>query len=309
MADGNTEKKEKGGCGTILAGILILALVIGFVLFRAGIIGETPEEEPIPGQDQTGLEAADAVPVEVGQDFAEVIDPEEDTLITFRTGEMGRYYVKAKMEVTEIKSALNINVYKYKPSGNNIMGGLKGGGDGAGNHEFELSGNGFLESNSDYYIILDWQKDCGVKNISIEFEELETLELDENLVKELGAVQLVEGETYEGPFKIGEENWFYIILDREGSPIFDLTFSKEQTPGVVSMEELDLYVQREDGSLEIIGDNGITSGLEGNMIHRRAPSFAPLPANSPYYLRLYMEEDQGLKKLDMKISGKPGSKK
>lgn len=308
MADGNTEKKEKGGCGTILAGILILSLVIGFVLFRAGIIGEAPEEEPIPGQDQTGLEAADAVPVEVGQDFAEVIDPEEDTLIRFHAEETGMYYAVATMNGFSGEQPLIMHTYKTAPRGNDMMNGISLNSN--GNHyKLQLSGSPCLSGDTDYYIIFDWQKDCGVESIAIEFEPLEMAELDENLVKELGAVQLVEGETYEGPFKVGEENWFYIILDREGSPVFDLTFSKEQTPGVVAMEHMELYVQQEDGTLIPVRDNDITTGLEGNMIHRRAPSYSPLPTANPYFLSIYMEEDQGLKKLDMKISGKPGSKK
>jgi len=298
-------KKEKGNVGTILSGILILALIVGFILFRAGVFDEKTDQTGGTSESEAaGLNTADAVQVEVGEDFAQLVDPEGDTFIKIHTAEAGRYYVKAKA-ANMGGGSLTIHTYKMKPKNNDLMGGLNTSGDGSGNYEMQLTNSPYIEGDMDYYIVFDWQKDCGVESIAIEFEPLEMAELDENLVKELGAVQLVEGETYEGPFKVGEENWFYIILDREGSPVFDLTFSKEQTPGVVAMEHMELYVQQEDGTLIPVRDNDITTGLEGNMIHRRAPSYSPLSTANPYFLSIYMEEDQGLKKLDMKISGKP----
>lgn len=302
------EKKEKqtGGFGTLLTGVLILLFVIGFIAYQGGYLDEKLAElgvieakEEVKKSSEEKLDKDAAVQVTVGQDFTEYIDYEKGTLIRFKAEETGRYYIKATMNDPE----LSMHVYKYQPWGNDLIGGMLSDGDRSGSYELELSGLRYLEGNTEYYAYFDWEQDCGVRSIRVEFEPLKVVDLNETLVKELNAVTLTEGEPYEGPFLVGEENWFLIDLTRPGAPILDLTYGERQF-GEENMSEVTMYVQQEDGSLAFIGNNTIISGFEHNTIHRHAPVLGELPVTSPYFVSVYMNHDLKLKSINMKISGR-----
>ncbi len=300
-------KTQNGGCGTLLAGFLIFIFIIGFVVYRGGYLDGKLEElgladvadeqEVHPSEEK--LDKNTAVEVAVGQDFTEYVDYDNGTLIKFKTGETGRYYIKTSM--TDLD--LSMQLYKYKPEGNDLISGMISDGDGAGNYELELSGTRVLEGNTQYYAYFDWRSDCGVNRISMEFEPLEVVELDENLIKELKAVTLSEGVPYEGPFLVGEENWFYVEMDKEGSPVFDLTYATGHRGGKNNADVF-LYAQQSDGTLTMIGNNSITTDMEHGTIHRHAPVVGGLPLTNPYFVSIYMETDLELENVNMTISGK-----
>ncbi len=298
--------KKKGGFGNLLAGLLILIFIVGFAAYRGGYLDGKLEElgliDPAEKHEKSSEEKLDkntAVEVAVGQDFTEHVDYENGTLIKFKTDETGRYYIRTSASNLD----LSMHVYKYQPWGNDLIGGMLSNGDHAGNYELELSGTRYLDGKTEYYAYFDWEKDCGVRSICMEFEPLEQVELDENLVKELHAVTLTEGIPYEGPFLVGEENWFYVKMDRPGSVILDLTYAGRQF-GEENMSDVLMYAQQEDGSLMPIGNNPIVTGLEHNTIHRHAPVIGELPLTNPYFISIYMNHDLELKSINMTITGR-----
>ena len=289
--------KKKGSIGNLLTGLLILAVIIGGILMRSGILEEDFSRKfgGAKGSQQSSsqLDEAEAITVSLGEDFSDKLDMENGTLIHFKTGDAGDYYAAAKAS-----GDMNphLKVYKYAPRGNAVLDGSLISSDRSGNYTLALDGSRHLPSNTDYYVFFQWEGSCTLEEIYLVYEAPAPVEPNEETIKEYGAVLLTADEPYTGPFLIGEENWFYMKGQGTSGPTFDFTFA---TPyrNVLDYDEYVFYRQEKDGNLFPLGDNCIYTGLESDRIMRWKPVFSELPPNQTYFLMVKFDDDRKLKSI------------
>ena len=291
----STEKK--GSIGNLVTGLFILAADIVFILMRSGILEEDFSQKFGGAKDSqqasSQLDETEAITVSLGEDFSDKLDMENGTLIHFKTGDAGDYYAAAKVS-GEMDPYLK--VYKYAPRGNAVLDGSMTDGKGNGSYTLALDGSRHLPPNTDYYVFIQWESDCTVEEIYLVYEPPVSIEPNEATIKEFGAVRLTADEPYEGPFAIGEENWFYMESQGTSGPTFDFTFA---TPyrNVLDYDEYLFFRQEADGSLSFLGDNCIYTGLESDRIMRWKPVFGELPENQTYFLMVKFADDRKLKSI------------